>query len=87
MKQRELTRQGNFSIGKQSNRVKVVSEPVHSDLPIYGLLSIVQEAINSPYANDELWKHVDDFGMSLDKDVRDVAQMALRGFLLSCKHK
>lgn len=87
MRQRELVRQSRISMVKESSRVKVPVTSVSSDLPIYALLSIVQEAINSHYPNDELWKHVDDFGLSLNKDVADVARMALRGFLIASHHE
>lgn len=54
---------------------------VASDVSVESLISILHEAIDSPYADEDLLNHVDEFGTSLKGEDAKMARKALRAVL------
>lgn len=74
---------GNNYFNTPMTNIFPQATPVVKNLPIDALMSIVQEALDSPYDDDDIINHVDEFGRNMKAEDAKKARVALRAFLLT----
>ncbi len=80
MSKKHQKNQVNIFVG-HNNFHPFTPKQVVSDVSMDSMISILQEVLDSPYADEDLLNHVGEFGRSLPKEEAEKARVALRAFL------
>ena len=85
MSKKHQNKQVNIFIGHNHFGSAVKPVRVVEDLPVDALTAILREAIDSPYDDDDIINHVDEFGRGMKDSDAKKARVALRAYLLTGK--